>query len=291
MTFDPNARLDTSEVEDYRGGGSGFGRGGLVAGGGTVGIVLALVYVLLGGNINDLAGVGGGGGSGSVDNGPLASACVTGADANTQEQCRIVGDVDSVQAFWQSEFQASGQTYTIATTRLFSGSMDTACGPATTDVGPFYCPDDGHVYLDLGFFDELQSQFGAQGGPFAQAYVVAHEYGHHVQDLLGVLTSQTGQQGAQGASVRTELQADCYAGVWAQHAAGTGFLEPLTAANIADALDAAAAVGDDRIQQEFQGTVNPESWTHGSSAQRQHWFTVGYQSGDPGKCDTFSGTI
>ena len=140
MTFDPHARLDTSEVEDFRGGGSGFGRGGLVAGGGTVGIVLTLVYVLLGGNINDLAGIGSGGGSGSVDNGPLASACVTGADANTLEECRIVGDVDSVQAFWQSEFQASGQTYTIATTRLFSGSMDTACGPATTDVGPVLLP-------------------------------------------------------------------------------------------------------------------------------------------------------
>ena len=139
MTFDPHARLDTSEVEDYRGGGgAGFGRGGLVAGGGTVGLVLTLVYVLLGGNVNDL--VGGTADSGGVDNGPLASACVTGADANTLEECRIVGDVDSVQAFWQSEFQASGQTYTIATTRLFSGSMDTACGPATHGCRPLLLP-------------------------------------------------------------------------------------------------------------------------------------------------------
>jgi uncharacterized protein len=289
MSFNPNASLDPSQVTDVRGrGGIGGGRG-LAVGGGSIGLVLTLLYVLLGGNLNDVTNQPGAAPDASAAN--LAQECRTGADANKREDCRIVGYVDSIQAFWKDEFARAGSQYQAANTVLFSGQTNTGCGTASTEVGPFYCPTDEHVYLDLGFFDELRTRFGAKGGPFAEAYVVAHEYGHHVQDLVGTLQGGTSQQGASGRSVRTELQADCYAGVWANHAAQTGFLNPLTNEDIANALDAASAVGDDRIQQESQGRVNPESWTHGSSAQRQHWFAAGYKGGSVDDCDTFSGSI
>jgi predicted metalloprotease len=295
MTFDPNARLDASQVEDVRG--RRVGRAGVAVGGGGVGLVILVLFALLGGggspsadDLSQLLGEAAGGGAAQAPSSTfLAVACTSGADANAREDCRILGYVNSVQAFWKDEFTRSGLTYVLAKTVFFSGQADTGCGLASTEVGPFYCPRDTRVWIDLGFLGDLHTKFGATGGPTAQAYIIAHEYGHHVQDLLGALDSGSGQQGAQGQSVRTELQADCYAGVWASHAADTGFLEPLTQSDIADALDAAAAVGDDRIQSEFQGRVNPESWTHGSSAQRSRWFTVGYQSGDPAQCDTSGG--
>jgi uncharacterized protein len=287
MTFDPNARLDPGQISDRRGMG---GRGGLAIGGGGIGLVLVLAYVLLGGNPNDLGGVIQTGTAVGPESSALATDCQTGADANERDDCRILGYVNSVQVYWGSAFASSGETYEPVDTVLFSGATSSGCGTASAATGPFYCPPDQLVYLDLDFFGDLRTRFGAEGGSLAQGYVIAHEYGHHVQDLLGLLRGGGGSSGASGSSVRTELQADCFAGVWASHAASTGFLESLTDAQIADALDAAAAVGDDRIQASTSGQVNPDSWTHGSSAQRQAWFRTGYQSGDPNACDT-SGAI
>jgi uncharacterized protein len=289
MSFNPNAPLDPGQVTDVRGSRIG-GRGLLIGGGGIGTVVLVVIYLLLGGNPADLTTADPGAGAPSGGS-TLQQECSTGADANKKEDCRIVGYVNSVQKFWKDEFAASGQQYEPANTVIFTGQVSTGCGTASTAVGPFYCPQDKKVYLDIGFFQELQTKFGARGGSLAEGYVVAHEYGHHIQDLTGQLQSGSGQEGAGGLSVRTELQADCYAGIWANHAASTGFLQPLTTDQIAQALDAAAAVGDDRIQQEFQGRVNPEAWTHGSSAQRQKWFTIGYQQGNVSNCDTFHATI
>ena len=292
MTFRNDANLDTSQVSDQRGG-SGLLRTGMIAGGGGAGLLILIVTLLIN-------GVGGSGSNALGDLGNLLNPsaggtglahCKTGADANTFEDCRIVGYVDSIQAYWTTALPATGTAYTKAQTVFFTDSIDTGCGTASSQTGPFYCPADKYVYIDLGFFQQLQTQFGAKGGPFAEAYVLAHEYGHHVQDLKGKLDQSSSQQGAQGQSVRTELQADCYAGVWANHATETNYLQPLSATDISEALDAAAAVGDDRIQSETQGSVNPESWTHGSSAQRVHWFTAGYENGSLTSCDTFSGSI
>jgi uncharacterized protein len=293
VRFRKGVRLDPSQVEDRRGaGGMALPRGGIAVGGGGLGIA-GLVVLLLFTLLNN-----GGGLSGPLSNlddrsigvqppsSALPSECQTEQDANTREDCRIVGYVNSIQDYWTDEFRQAGRTYAISKTVFFDGSTSTGCGTATSDVGPFYCPVDKLVYIDLGFFDDLRSRFGATGGPFAQAYVLAHEYGHHVQDDLELLGGASGETGAQSRSVRTELQADCLAGVWANHAAQTGYLTDITQDDIVDGLDAAAAVGDDRIQQQTQGRINPDTWTHGASSQRQHWFMVGYQQGKPAACDT-----
>jgi predicted metalloprotease len=302
MRFRKDARLDTGQVTDLRGRRMS-GPGGVAVGGGGLGLVALLVWLLIsllsggGTGLGQLAPldqqtVGQGGQPGQVDTPSDISSCRTGEDANTRDDCRIVGVVNSVQKFWDGVFQRSNRQYTYADTVFFTDQADTGCGFATSQVGPFYCPADKLVYIDLGFFDELKSRFGVNVTPFVQAYVIAHEYGHHVQDLLGVLDNIRGsQQGPESLSVRSELQADCYAGVWAAHAVDTGLIEQLTQADINSGLDAAAAIGDDRIQQETQGQVNPETWTHGSSEQRRRWFSRGYENGKPAACDTFSGAI
>jgi uncharacterized protein len=288
VIFRKRARLDPTQVEDRRRlGGTGAAIGG---GAGVVGVIVVLLVTLLSGGDIDLSalesldGVTAGGGQ---QQGEVIEECRTGQDANESRDCRLIATVNSVQAYWEDALAG----YRTAVTVFFSGSTNTGCGPATADVGPFYCPADQHVYVDLGFFEELQARFGAEGGPFAEAYVLAHEYGHHVQNLVGVLGRGSGGQGPQSQSVRIELQADCYAGVWAGNAVETGFLVSVTDEQIAQALDAAAAVGDDRIQRETQGQVNREAWTHGSSTQRQQWFLRGYRGGDPNDCDTFSGPL
>jgi uncharacterized protein len=303
MRFKDTAQLDPSQVEDERGSGGGFSRGGglnipIAVGGGGGGVLIVLAYLaiqLLGGGLNTSPAPTSVGqyGQRPVSSSSVAQSCKTGADANARTDCRVVGVVNSVQQYWSTELPRRGGHYAEADTVLYSGSTQAGCGLADAATGPFYCPVDQRVYLDLSFFDELTSRFGAKGGPFAQAYVIAHEYGHHVQNLLGLLDRNNGASavGAQGSSVRTELQADCLAGVWGRHAMDTGFIENLTDQDINDALDAAASVGDDRIQQETQGRVTPESWTHGSSQQRQQWFKTGYQSGDLNSCDTSKGNV
>jgi uncharacterized protein len=294
VRFRRRARLDPGQVTDVRG--RRVGPGGLAAGGGGLGLAGLVIYLL----ITLLSGGGGLGqlapledqqvGQGDTPS-EVSQECQTGQDANERQDCRIVAVVNSVQKFWDGVFQRSNRQYQYVDTVFFTDGVQTDCGFADSQVGPFYCPRDQLVYIDLGFFDEL-SRFGAEDTPFTEAYVIAHEYGHHVQDLLGVLDRIQGdQQGPESLAVRSELQADCYAGVWAANAVKTGLIEELTQADVNSGLDAASAIGDDRIQERTTGQVNPETWTHGSSEQRRRWFSRGYEEGRPAVCDTFTGSI
>lgn len=290
MQFDDDADLDASQVTDQRGMG-----GRIAVGGGGLGILGIIVYFVIsqlgGGASTGLpSGFGDIGPNEQVGSSDLQERCRTGADANRDADCRAVAFINSIQNYWTTQLDG----YQQAETNFFSGGVQTGCGNASSATGPFYCPADSEVYIDLGFFQELQQKFGAEGGPFVEGYVLAHEYGHHVQHLLGA-SDQVGQAtGPTSGSVRLELQADCYAGAWANHAtttptaSGRPLITGVTQDDVAAALDAAARIGDDFIQRELGGgTVDTTQFTHGSSEQRQKWYSTGYQTGDPSQCDTF----
>jgi uncharacterized protein len=288
------------QIEDRRGrgglGGGGFpigARGGI---GGGLGLVVLLLAFVFGGGV-----VGGGDGTGvDVDprlepfpNMPAADGGIDPAADPDAELRDFVGFVvDDVQDSWARSFAEAGRRYEPTKLVLFTQATTSGCGPASSATGPFYCPADRKVYLDLGFFRELRSRFQAPGD-FAQAYVIAHEFGHHVQNILEISgdvhrAQQENPDEANELSIRLELQADCFAGVWAYSAFEENLLE---GGDLNEGLAAAAAVGDDRLQQQAGGQVNPETWNHGSSEQRVEWFRRGYEGGDPNACDTFSGEV
>jgi len=314
MRFNPRARLDTRRVRDSgRASGARSGGpaarlpipGGAAAGGGVGAVLLVVLIVVL----TQFLGGGDGGGTGTavddaldtsrVDGGDSQryAECETGADANESADCARVAVENSLTAYWEETLpQQSDRDFrpeqVLAT---FSGSVSTGCGQATAQVGPFYCPPDEGIYLDTTFFrDVLQRGLGGPAGDFVEPYVLAHEYGHHVQNVLGTMGRVRTQQGPQSDAVRLELQADCYAGMWtgsattASDESGEAFISELTRQDIDEAIAAAKAVGDDRIQDRTTGRVNPAEWTHGSAEQRQRWFTTGYEEGTLEACDTFA---
>jgi predicted metalloprotease len=285
VTFRDDADISSSTVRR-----SGARRGLAIGGGGGIVAVIAvfLIAQFTGVDLSPL--LGGGTTGGPAPETSELSECDTGADANASIDCRIAGAAVSLDDFWLAAAPQIGVSYRTPDAILFEQSIDTGCGGATSAVGPFYCPADETIYLDTGFYDELRTQFGAAGGPLAEMYVVAHEWGHHIQNLAGVLASaNVGDSGPASDAVRIELQADCFGGAWAGAASdGAGaLLEPITREQVAQALDAASAIGDDRIQEQTTGQVSPESWTHGSSEQRQRWFAIGFEQGVTA-CDTFS---
>ena len=289
------------QVEDRRGAGGGGGLGGLgmgglggggipiPVGGGIGGIVLLIIIIV----VLNLAG-----GGGSVPSGGLTGApggAIASLDPKDNELQFINAVTVDVQTFWGDQFSAAGESYPETVTVLFTDQTQSGCGVASSATGPFYCPNDQKVYLDTAFFDELSNRFGAPGA-FAQAYVLAHEFGHHVQDALGTMDRVAAQQhsdpsSANPLSIRLELQADCYAGVWA-HSVWTSpdqaNVESITDQDVRDAINAAEAVGDDRIQEQATGTIDKETWTHGSAEERSTWFTRGFKGGTADSCDTFA---
>lgn len=298
-------RERSSNIEDRRGqagglgGIGGLGRGGRInipmGGGGSRGgiggvigiiVVLGILWAVTGQNPLDM-----------LTDGSSTTSSASSRQIPTEGQDELVDFVGVVvketEDLWTEVFAASGQDYPEPPVVLFSGSTNTGCGMADARTGPFYCPVDSKVYIDLSFYDELHREFGAPGD-FAQAYVLAHEVGHHVQNLTGVLPEfnqrrqSMSQEQANAYSVRVELQADCYAGVWANYAGQQNLLD---SGDIEEALNAAEQIGDDTLQERMQGYAVPKTFNHGTSAQRKSWFERGYTSGDPNDCDTFSGSI
>lgn len=289
MTFNEGADIRGGKVSRRRGRTTGIAAGG----GGILVLAVVLLGPLFGINIDPstLLGGGGAGGGTAASDSPLAE-CRTGEDANENLDCRMQAAATSLDAYWETEVDGYPQPELI----LFQQAVSTGCGQATSAVGPFYCPPDQTVYIDTTFFDELRTRFGSSGGSLAQLYVVAHEWGHHIQNITGRMDGlDMSQTGPESNGVRLELQADCYAGAWVRAAQettdadGDVFLEPVSREQIADALSAAEAVGDDHIQESAGGGVNPETWTHGASEQRQAWFLQGMENGTAA-CDTFSAT-
>jgi predicted metalloprotease len=304
MRFNPKARLDTSRVRDRGrasgGGGGGFGSGGssipipggMRAGGGIAGVIIVVLFLVV------TQCLGGGSGGGAFDTSRMADTsryanCKTGADANESSDCARVAVENSLYDFWGQEL--GGKFEPEQAVETFGNATQTGCGQATSDVGPFYCPVDQTIYLDTTFFEAvLQGQLAGPSGAFVEPYVLAHEYGHHIQNLLGFMDKVRTQQGPQSDSVRLELQADCFAGMWAKAATttedadGNVLFAEISDADIQTAIDAATAVGDDRIQEQSGGRVNPEQWTHGSAASRVKWFKTGFTTGSLDACDTFS---
>ena len=309
MRFNPKSRLDTGRVSDAGRGRSGRRAGsrsgssggvpipgGAAGGGSVIGILIAVViyFVATQGGDASLPGAGGGGyDAGAFEDTGRYAGCTTGDDANESSDCARVAVENSLRDFWADELGSAFRPAEKIVT--FSGGIDTGCGGATSDVGPFYCSADETIYLDDAFFDDVLA--GALNGPrgaFVEPYVLAHEYGHHISYLTGTLQKVTGETGPQSSGVRLELQADCFAGVWTKHATetedaeGNVLLLELSQDDIDTALEAAKTVGDDYIQKQSGGRVNEEVWTHGSSDQRRKWFMVGYDRGSAQACDTFS---
>ncbi|MCR2826954.1 KPN_02809 family neutral zinc metallopeptidase [Microbacterium sp. zg.Y909] len=286
MTFNDNARVGGNRARRR-------GRNAAVVGGGVVGvggIAVLLISLFTGVDLSGLLGGAGAPAQGGSESESVIADCETGADANERDDCRLAAATLNLDQFWERELDGYRPPQPI----IVDGSTSTACGTASNATGPFYCPPEETVYVDPTFFAVLRDQFGTTAGPLAQLYVLAHEYGHHVQQITGVFDRYPNNgSGPDSNGVRTELQADCFAGAWVADLPqqvdenGVPFMEEPTPAQIRDALDAAATVGDDNIQRQSGGTVNPESWTHGSSEQRQRWFDVGYEGG-PSSCDTFS---
>ncbi|MCJ7827220.1 MAG: neutral zinc metallopeptidase [Demequinaceae bacterium] len=295
MTFREDARLDPSRIQRR---GRGTGASGMAVGGGLGGVILLVVAMLFGFDLSSL-GFGTDTGSSVTAADPEIQAdfeamCQSGTAANESSECRVVGAINSLDAYWSTAVPAAGAKFTYPGVVVFDSMTSTACGTASSQTGPFYCPSDQTIYIDTTFFDVLVQQFGSSDGPLAQMYVVAHEYGHHIQQLLGVFNvADRGGAGADSDSVKVELMADCLAGVWANHAAttpgedGKPYLEPLTKQDVKDAIDAARSVGDDRIMEASQGYADPDNFTHGTSEQRAEYFLTGYRSGSPNSCDLF----